>query len=161
MMKMIVVMTIWSVEYEKSELQPIHLFWPLSLCEPCEHQLIKSLGGLLLFDDSEHLVADHVLGPQPKKLKKNKVHSSSPASSLWVITSSGRRVNDRFVARSFPVNWRSARCVLTIRGGAGHIREPFFAPILSPTTHLGSLKRPGQWALSCKVWPIELCHKVS
>ena len=70
MMKMMVVMTIWSVEYEKSELQPIHLFWTLSLCEPCEHQLIKSLGGLLLFVVSEHLVVDRVLGPRPKILKK-------------------------------------------------------------------------------------------
>ena len=44
-----------------------HFFWTLSLCEPYGHQLIKSLGGLLLFDDSEHLVVDRVLGPQPKK----------------------------------------------------------------------------------------------
>ena len=35
------------------------------------------------------------------------------------------------IYRFFLRNWRPARCVLTIRRGARHIREPFFAPMLS------------------------------
>ena len=68
-------------------------------------------------------------------------------------------------------NWRPARCVLTIWGGARHIREPFFAAMLSLSDSFRFVKLPCSmvpfmlgltnwlWSQNYKIYTILQCIK--